>query len=71
MVHTADLLVQWVENLRALLGVEPGVLGGGKRTFAPVTVGTVQTLARDPGALAETAGRFGLVLLDECTMPRR
>ncbi len=66
LVHTTDLLAQWVENLRALLGVEPGILGGGRRTFAPVTVGMIQTLGRDPGTLAEAAGRFGLVLLDEC-----
>ena len=35
LVHTKDLLHQWQENVRALLGIEAGVIGAGKRDGWP------------------------------------
>jgi superfamily II DNA or RNA helicase len=64
LVHTAELLRQTVERAREWLGIEPGVLGGGRERIRPVTVGTVQTLARRD--LAELGKLFGAILIDEC-----
>jgi superfamily II DNA or RNA helicase len=62
LVHTLDLLKQAKEAARHWLGIETGTIGGGKFDIKPITVGTVQTVSRHP----ELAGKFGLVLLDEC-----
>ncbi len=64
LVHTKDLLFQWQEAVRAFLGLEPGIIGGGKRVVGPVTIGMVQTLQR--GISEEEIRSFGLVLVDEC-----
>jgi len=64
LVHTKDLLHQWQEVVGALLGIEAGIIGGGKRTTGPVTIATIQTLQR--GIPEEVRLAFGLVLVDEC-----
>lgn len=67
LVHTEDLLRQWVERTRDVLGLEAGTIGLGKKDrIEPVTIGMVQTLARRPrGDLAELGRRFGTLLVDE------
>jgi superfamily II DNA or RNA helicase len=67
LVHTLDLAEQWRAELRAVLGVDAGLVGDGEVRPAPVTVALVQALARwdDPRRDAFVA-RFGLVILDEC-----
>ena len=68
LVHTRDLLAQWVERLRSTFpGVEVGQVGGNKRqTSGRVVVATIQTLARWSWAdLIDFGQRFGLVILDE------
>jgi superfamily II DNA or RNA helicase len=63
IVHTSTLLDQTVERAREFLGVEPGVIGGGKWEPRQFTVAVVQTLSsRGVGDLAD---KFGLVILDE------
>ena len=64
LVHTKDLLHQWQENVKALLGIDAGIIGAGKRTVAPVTLGMIQTLQR--GISEEERTAFGLVMVDEC-----
>ncbi len=64
LVHTKDLLHQWQENVKSLLGIEAGVIGAGKRTIGLVTIATIQTLQR--GISEEERNAFGLVLVDEC-----
>jgi hypothetical protein len=64
-VHTKDLLRQTCAAARQWLGVEPGVIGEGKHSLAPITVGMVQTLHAHPEILNGAKGRFGLVMLDE------
>jgi superfamily II DNA or RNA helicase len=59
---TADLVTQWATEAAAHLGVEAGVLRGGKATLRPFSVATPQTALKHVGALA---GRFGLLLVDE------
>ena len=66
LVHTRDLLDQWVETVRRVLGVEAGVVGGGKAEWAPITVATLQTLDRmQPLELEARLKAFGALYLDE------
>jgi superfamily II DNA or RNA helicase len=66
LVHTLDLAEQWRAELRALLGVEPGLVGAGDDARAGVTIGVIQTLARwDRARLDDLLGGFGLLVLDE------
>lgn len=71
LTHKKDLLEQSMDRAIALLGLDGGDVGtitegrvelGGKMTFA-----TVQTLAAvSYEAMQYIAGRFGLVIVDEC-----
>ena len=66
LVHTLDLAEQWCTELRALLSIEAGLVGGGEDSPSPVTVGVIQTLVRwEPARLDAFLGRFGLLVLDE------
>jgi len=67
LVHTIDLADQWMGELRRLLGIEPGLVGGGKENIAPVTVALVQTLVRWEWAKIDAfLEQFGLLIADEC-----
>jgi superfamily II DNA or RNA helicase len=63
IVHTAVLMEQTAAAIRGFLGVEPGIIGGGRNEYGDITVAMVQTLARRD--LRELAGSFGMVILDE------
>jgi superfamily II DNA or RNA helicase len=66
VVHTHDLLEQWRETIRRILGVEAGVVAEGACDPSAVTVATVQTLVRLPfDRLDALAARFGCVIVDE------
>ena len=66
LVHTLDLAEQWRAEIRSLLGVEPGVVGGGEDTRGEVTIGVIQTLVRwEHDRLDEFLSGFGLLVLDE------
>jgi superfamily II DNA or RNA helicase len=66
LVHTHDLLSQWVETIRDALGLEAGIIAEGRMAVEEVTVATVQTLgALLPDELAYLGRRFGTVILDE------
>lgn len=66
LVHTLDLAEQWRSELRALLGIEAGLVGGGADAPGAVTVGVIQTLVRwEPERLDAFLGGFGLLVLDE------
>ncbi len=67
LVHTEDLLDQWVETIRFWLGLEAGRVISGKASPAPVTVAMVITLANllESSEGDAFAQRFGMVLVDE------
>lgn len=63
VVPTIGLMHQWQANLKAFLGVEAGLVGGGDKDWQPVTVTTYDSAA----AHTEFQGNaFGLIVFDEC-----
>ncbi|MBN1530746.1 MAG: DEAD/DEAH box helicase [Thermoleophilaceae bacterium] len=66
LVHTLDLAEQWRGELRSLLGIEPGVVGGGEDRPDGVSIAVIQTLARwSTDRLDAFLDGFGLLILDE------
>jgi len=63
LVHTDLLLKQTILEVKNKLGVEAGIIGGGKWDIKPITVATVQTLARRD--LSEIKKYFGVLVSDE------
>ena len=67
VVHTRELLVQWVDRIVDFLDIpaeEVGVIGGGKCDIGDrVTVATVQTLVK---CADEIAPHIGHLIVDEC-----
>ena len=66
LMHTDDLIDQWVEEVQESLGVEPGRVNADRKEIdAPVVVASVFTLAPMLEANPEMGARFGLVIHDE------
>jgi superfamily II DNA or RNA helicase len=67
VVHTRELLEQWVERTGIFLGIpagEVGVIGGGKKRIGDkITVALVQSLYKCGG---EVAPHVGFLIVDEC-----
>lgn len=64
VVHTQELLYQWADEVRELLGVEPGLIGDGQWSEGPVTIAIGQTLvSRGAHQLDDD---YGAVYFDEC-----
>jgi len=63
LVHTKDLLEQWIERFHDFTDIAPGVIQEGRFEVRDVTIGMVQSLNRqlESGFYLQ----FGLVLLDE------
>ncbi len=67
IVHTKELLEQWISRIETFLSVAKdkiGVLGAGKFKVEKISVGLVQTLRRRE--LGEIFKHFGHVIVDEC-----
>lgn len=65
ILHTKKLLDQWVEEIRNILQIEPGIIGGGDFNIdAGIVVAMKQTL--DKKADAALYSEFGTVISDEC-----
>ncbi len=62
IVPTIDLLQQWYENVRELLGVEAGRIGGGYDELKGITVITYDSAYTQ---LEKIGNKFGLVIFDE------
>lgn len=63
LVHSRELLEQWMERIAAFLNIRAGQAGGGRYDPRPVTVAIVNT-ARN--RLDDLAPRFGQLIVDEC-----
>jgi superfamily II DNA or RNA helicase len=65
IVHTKELLNQWIEQIKDYLGIEDvGIIGDRKEEIRAVTVGMVQTLGKRN--LPEISKHFGQIIIDEC-----
>lgn len=65
VVHTRELVFQWRERLEEFMpGLQVGLWTGGlqRRTRGLVTVGTVNSILKDP----EILKYFGFLIVDEC-----
>ncbi|MFC1524492.1 DEAD/DEAH box helicase, partial [Thermodesulfobacteriota bacterium] len=63
LVHTKELLHQWVERIATFLGIDAGRIGDGSCEIRPVTVAIVNS-ARN--RLSELPAHFGQICVDEC-----
>ncbi|CCO24358.1 DEAD/DEAH box helicase [Maridesulfovibrio hydrothermalis] len=63
IVHTKELLLQWVDRIHQFTGEMAGQVGNGKFDIQPLTVATIQT-ARN--RLDELVPAFGHIVVDEC-----
>jgi superfamily II DNA or RNA helicase len=64
LVHTKDILDQWIENARESLGIKIGVIQGQTVKCRQVTIAMVQSLRRFLSVPAFWA-RWGALILDE------
>jgi len=64
VTHTTMLRDQWIDEIRALFGMEPGVIGSGKFDIEDhaIVVGNVQTVTK---LMPKIQKEFGTVILDE------
>ena len=64
VTHTTMLRDQWIDEIRALFGMEPGVIGSGKFDIEDhaIVVGNVQTVTK---LMPSICKEFGTVILDE------
>lgn len=63
LVHTKELLYQWVEQVNVFTGMEAGLIGDGKFIIRPITVGIVNTVKKHLDSLPS---QFGHLVVDEC-----
>ncbi|NJE77474.1 DEAD/DEAH box helicase, partial [Thermococcus sp. ES12] len=62
--HTKELLYQWADNIREVLGIEPGLVGDNNWDEKPVTVAMIQTLlSRGVDKLKK---QYAILMFDEC-----
>lgn len=65
VVHTEDLLRQWVSSVNHNAGIRAGTIGGGKVRLGAVTVAIVDSLLSLLSELPRFGECFGLVIVDE------
>jgi len=65
VVHTSDLLDQWVETIDEKLGIKAGVIHRGKTHLRGVTVAVINTLNALLSELPSVGRSWGLVIVDE------
>jgi superfamily II DNA or RNA helicase len=63
IVHSRELLLQWMERIETFLGIQAGQAGGGRVDIRPVTVAIVNTVRK---RIDELAPLFGQLIVDEC-----
>ena len=63
IVHSRELMLQWMERISTFLGIKAGQAGGGRFDLQPVTVAIVNTARK---RVEELAPHFGQIIVDEC-----
>lgn len=63
LVHTKELLNQWLERIEQFLGIEAGQAGDGRLDIRPLTVAIVNTARKH---LDDLVPCFGHLVVDEC-----
>ncbi|XOF33043.1 MAG: DEAD/DEAH box helicase [Candidatus Electrothrix sp. YB6] len=63
IVHSRELLEQWLDRIATFLGISAGRAGGGRFDPQPITVAVVNTARK---RLAELTPCFGQLIVDEC-----
>lgn len=63
-VHTKQLLYQWRDRIKEILGVEPGIIGDNEWSEGPITVATMQTL--NSKGTDKLDQNYGVGIFDEC-----
>lgn len=67
LVHSKDLMDQWCNEIRSLMGIEAGRIGGGKWVEGELfTVAMIQTLSRNTERSEALSAAYGAALIDEC-----
>ncbi|HET9650091.1 MAG TPA: DEAD/DEAH box helicase family protein [Microlunatus sp.] len=68
LINKTALASQWREQIRTLLGIEAGQLGGGRvKTRGQIDIMLLQSLARHSSAdIGELTSGYGQVIVDEC-----
>ena len=62
LVHTKQLLFQWMDRIGQFMGIEAGQIGSGKKNIQPVTVAIVNSAKK---MLPDLTGKFGQLVVDE------
>ncbi|HFB64740.1 MAG TPA: DEAD/DEAH box helicase [Aeromonadales bacterium] len=62
LTHSKNLQQQWKDEIKNLMGIEAGIVGGGKWDEKNITIAMLQTLSKNPDKPLD----YGLVLVDEC-----
>ncbi len=68
LINNTALAAQWREQIKTLLGIKAGQLGGGRvKTRGQVDIMLLQSLARlSPAEINERTAAYGQVIVDEC-----
>ncbi len=67
LTHSKELLSQWQQEIKGRMGIDPGIVGGGKwKEGQEITICMLQTLHRNPEKAQEMVKGYGLTLIDEC-----
>lgn len=64
VTHNTMLRDQWANDVKAMFGIEPGIIGTGEKDIdSIIVIANVQSMTK---LSEEMAGSFGTVVLDEC-----
>lgn len=62
IVHTKELLYQWIDSVKKFMGIEAGIVGDGKFEVQDITIGIINSIRNRTGELRDL---FGHIIIDE------
>lgn len=63
LVHKKNLMEQWQKGIKQILNYETGLYGDGVKNIKPITIGMIQTIAKDRHF---NINEFDFIVTDEC-----